>query len=272
MLLRRYSPHPLLSPHVETVWVFESPNPLPVRDLRTIVPNARLKLIIHFRGGQLTGVNERTLWHDEGTISVTGMMSGPVIVQSSSSPIGILGVEFKTASAYRFFGLPLKELTDAIYDIGEVLGKSGRDLKRRIAEANVPEKIRLLEEFLLGRLSDSPQDDPVALSAVQAITATAGRIRIADLGRQLGYSKRYLDLKFADYVGLSPKALARIVRFQQFYKQWGKGTAPERIWKGIDDGYYDQAHFIKEFKQFTGHTPSSFSHQHNEFGRIFYRE
>src|SRR5438445_4490737 len=110
----------------------------------------------------------------------------------STSPIGIIGFEFKTASAYRFLSLPLKHLTDAIYDIDDVLGKPGRDLQRGIAEADVPEKIRLVEEFLLNRLSNSPPDDPVTLRAVQAIAASAGRVRITDLCRELGYSRRYL--------------------------------------------------------------------------------
>jgi AraC-like DNA-binding protein len=251
--------------------LFESADGLPAGDLRTIVPNGRSKLIIPFQGNPLIAVKNRVTVYRESTVTVTGMMNGPVVVETSTSPIGILGVEFKTASAHRLLSLPLQDLTDAMYDIGDVLGKPGRVLQWGIAEADVPEKIRLVEEFLLRRLSDTTPDDPVTLRAVQAIVASAGRVRITDLCRELGYSRRYLDLKFADHVGLSPKALARIVRFQHVYRQWGRGAAPEEFRRAIYDCYYDQAHFIKEFKQFTGYSPVSFTRKLNEFGRIFYR-
>jgi Domain of unknown function (DUF6597) len=97
MLLERFRPSPALSPHVETIGLFESTGGLPSGDLRTIVPNARPKLIIPFRGNQLIAVDGHVALHRESTITVTGMMNGPVVVQTNERDIGIIGVEFKTA-------------------------------------------------------------------------------------------------------------------------------------------------------------------------------
>ena len=271
MRLLRFRPHPILSPYVETVWLFESTSGLPAGDVRTIVPNGRIKLIIPFRSDQFIAVGDKVALHRQESITVTGMMDGPVVVHTAAENIGILGVEFKTAAAFHFLGLPLKELTDTIVDIGDVLGRPGTELQERIADVAVPEKIRQVEHLLVSRLCNSPGVETLVSRAVGAISASDGRIRIEDLCSEIGLSRRYLDMKFADQVGISPKALARIVRFQRIYKLLSQGQtlgAPQ----AVDDDYYDQAHLIKEFKQFTGYSPGLFSRQSNDFGGIFYRD
>jgi len=89
-----------------------------------------------------------------------------------------------------------------------------------------------------------------------------------ELERKTGYTRRYLDLLFKQHVGLSPKVLARIFRFQKFYQKWAQGLSYDIIMNQLYDHYYDQAHFSKEFKRMTGHSPQAFMVEvSNEFGR-----
>ena len=91
---------------------------------------------------------------------------------------------------------------------------------------------------------------------------------IKELERKTGYSRRYLDLLFGEHVGLSPKALAEIFRFQRFYRKCAKGLCYDVLKQELYDYYYDQAHFTKEFKRMTGYSPQKFTLEiSNEFGR-----
>ena len=103
---------------------------------------------------------------------------------------------------------------------------------------------------------------------MNTLKSSDGRVSVTELERETGYSRRYLDLLFNERVGLSPKVLARIFRFQKFYRRWADGHSFDAVKEDLYDFYYDQAHFIKEFKKMTGHSPRKFSREiSNEFGR-----
>lgn len=78
---------------------------------------------------------------------------------------------------------------------------------------------------------------------------------VKELERQTGYTRRYLDLLFKQYVGFCPKVLARIFRFQKFYRKSAEGLPFETLKEDLYTFYYDQAHFTKEFKRMTGYSP-----------------
>ena len=103
---------------------------------------------------------------------------------------------------------------------------------------------------------------------VRILKLTHGRIPIRELERKTGYTRRYLDLLFKQHVGLSPKALAGIFRFQKFYQNWARGLSYDILKNELYEHYYDQAHFSKEFKRMTGYSPREFMIDvSNEFGR-----
>jgi AraC-like DNA-binding protein len=83
-----------------------------------------------------------------------------------------------------------------------------------------------------------------------------------------GYTRRYLDVLFKQHVGLTPKVLAGIFRFQMFYQKWAQGQSYDVLKERLYDHYYDQAHFSKEFKRMTGHSPRELMNDvPNDFGR-----
>src|SRR5262249_7535462 len=97
---------------------------------------------------------------------------------------------------------------------------------------------------------------------------TNGRITIRELELRTGYSRRYLELLFQHHVGLSPKVLAGIFRFQRFYEKWAQGLSFDIVKNDLYECFYDQSHFMKEFQRMTGHTPAEYFHSvRNEFGR-----
>jgi methylphosphotriester-DNA--protein-cysteine methyltransferase len=127
-----------------------------------------------------------------------------------------------------------------------------------------------VEAFLLQLLGGANRTDPVVDYALAHIRGKNGLVNINDLCGKLGYSKRYLDLKFADLVGVSPKTLAGITWFQKFFRAAGAGAAQGYLSSDLYDYYYDQSHYIKEFKCFTGYTPLAYQKAKNDFGQLFY--
>ncbi len=268
MQLRRFEINPVLVPYIDSIWLFESESGIPSSDMRLVVPNARPKITITFRGNLVSKVQGITQVHPTASIIAIGMMETPVTIDSLGA-VGTIGIEFKSAAAYCFFGQPLKDITNAVYSLETLWGNVGRDWEAKIAEAvTIEAKVRCIQALLWQRLRENKKSHILITAAVHSLEASNGSLRIADICRELGYSKRYLDMKFAEQIGLSPKMLGRILRFQTVYKRWGH---TEFWYPDFDDAYYDQAHFIKEFKQFTGFAPVIYSRLHNEFGRIFYR-
>jgi methylphosphotriester-DNA--protein-cysteine methyltransferase len=126
----------------------------------------------------------------------------------------------------------------------------------KINEAkNDTERIAAVEEFLLSRLNQKAADDLVAL-AVNLIRQHGGNIKMTALAETLNISQSQFEKRFRKIVGSSPKKFASLVRLSSVTK-----AKPEKnglINLGIDSGYFDQAHFIKDFKSFTGQTPEQF--------------
>src|SRR5260370_12882592 len=131
------------------------------------------------------------------------------------------------------------------------------------------EKIALLQAALTHLMYKNDKDYARLDRALDMIVQAHGMIKVQELAVHIGYTKRYLDRLFKEHVGVSPKSLASIMRFQRCYQLWTQQTSPTSLRNSLQAYYYDQSHFIKEFKRFTGFTPQHYRGVANEFGRAF---
>lgn len=132
----------------------------------------------------------------------------------------------------------------------------------------VSRKIQFVQARLLGLLQDDRRSSDVVDYVVGTLKATCGLTPITALLERTGYSNRYLEMLFKERVGVSPKTLARMFRFQRFYEKWARGQEYDLLTRELYDYYHDQSHFAKEFKEFTGYAPRRFmAGVLNEFGR-----
>ena len=115
----------------------------------------------------------------------------------------------------------------------------------------------MLDDFFLARLDDRLSPVPSITRALGRLRATSGSVPIATLADELGCSRRYLTAGFRSHVGVSPKLLARILRFQRAVGLMEQPLSWAEI--SLACGYYDQAHLIRDFKQFTGSAPGEFA-------------
>jgi hypothetical protein len=241
--------------------------------MKLIVPDGMAKLTIPFRNG-VSGKN-KDYFHlsKESQITLIGIQDIPAIVDvENDAPHGNIGIEFSPFGSYRIFRLRQSELKNKLFLLEEIFGKSAREIQEMIANAeDVNEKIKLIQDYLSKLLSNS-EPDLILDYCIRQIENSNGLVTVMELERKTGYSGRWIYEKFIEKVGLSPKNLSSVVRFNQFYQQWAKRPEPDFFKEELYNYFHDQAHFIKDFKRFTGLSPLKFVKSENEFGRIFYKD
>jgi AraC-like DNA-binding protein len=184
-------------------------------------------------------------------------MRGSVRQMVTSPNAGIVLATFHTSGAAAFFAQPLHELFGTTAALDELVPKSEIELAtcRVSAARDLPGRVAAVERFLLERLRAGSRDRVVG-AAVRAISDARGAIRIGELARALAISRDRLEKRFRQSVGASPKQLAQILRVRHAIDLCRSGSSLTLA--AIDAGYFDQSHFIREFRMFTGEAPRRF--------------
>ncbi|MDJ1505335.1 helix-turn-helix domain-containing protein [Xanthocytophaga agilis] len=273
MFLQSITPLLPLCPFIDSFWVFESDFGVPYTSSRIIVPNGKAKIIIPYLNGLVakdeSGIRERR----EGEIHFVGNWDKSVVISSTTRKTGTVIIELTPAGAYRFAKIAMQEVCNQIISFEQLYGTSGKNIQEQIGNTDsLAAKIQQIQQFLLSQLQTLNQHQVIVDFLTDTILKSKGQIEIKTLEQKTGYSKRYLSLLFNEYIGMSPKTLAAIVRFQQFYQLWARTSSSAFYKEELYKYYYDQSHFIKDFKRFTGYSPVRYAETDNEFGRIFYKE
>ncbi|GGB25282.1 hypothetical protein GCM10011511_56560 [Puia dinghuensis] len=247
------------------MWVFESTGRLPAQERKLIVPNTNLKLTLTYRNGITARVGDKAFLQRENELTLTGLIDTPVILDSyEDAQTGTIIIEFNPLGAYRFFRLRYTEVQNEIADLSDLTGGGAETLRSRLAETgDITGKLQLLQDFLIKQLENNAAD-PIYDHCIHRITATNGLITVTQLEKETGYSARWLHRKFSEHLGTGAKNLAEIVRFKQFYQAYSTGIPPEMVKQYIYEYYYDQSHFLRAFRRFTGTTPTELQNSMNE--------
>lgn len=238
-------PHPLLAPHLarrHTGFVDATlPRHLVIPASATVALVVKLRDSAHRPAAFVTGPRDAHL------------------VPEGDCATSYMEVRLGPLSGYPLLGVPLHELHGRIVDLRDVLGASGRRLAEQLREAPTwRRRFTILDQLLLGRLERGPHPSPEVARVWGRLVATGGAVRIGLLADEVGWSHKHLITRFKQQVGLSPKAAARLVRFDRVLRSLEQPGAPgwERV--AAEAGYADQAHLIREFRTFTGRTPTAF--------------
>jgi AraC-like DNA-binding protein len=178
-------------------------------------------------------------------ITHPGRQSG---IQLALSPLG----------ARALLGRPAGELAGIDVDGSEVLGGVARELHERLREADSwPARFALLDEILLAHADLDQQVTPDIAEAWRLLTRSGGMVRAGELARRVGWSPRYLQRRLLAETGLTPKAAARVTRFDRARRALQDQPGLPLASLAADCGYYDQAHLAREFRELAGCPPSA---------------
>lgn len=166
-------------------------------------------------------------------------------------------VNLTPLAAYRLFGVPMVTLANRVVEVEDILGPQIRRLREQLHDAAGWERrFVLLDAFLLSRLAAAPVTSPHVLAAMRSLERTGGLAAIGDVADEVELSRQRLIGAFNEQIGLSPKTVARLIRFDRVIQRLQTGGALSEV--ALDGGYYDQPHFNREFRQFAGVTPGEF--------------
>ncbi|MDX8532368.1 AraC family transcriptional regulator [Mesorhizobium sp. VK25A] len=213
-------------------------------------------LVISFAEAFAIGLGHSPGDNDRYASFAAGLYAGPVMIESFGGACCVQ-VNFTPLGARQFFGLPMSELRDRMVGLDDALGFDGIALREQLGEASDwYKRFDITEGFIAGRLAEANGLPPEIAWAYRTVVTSGGRTRISTLAGEIGWSRKHLAAKFTDAIGMGPKTLSRIVRFN---RALSLSKQQDDDWAGIaaDCGYADQAHLVREFHQLAGETPTA---------------
>jgi AraC-like DNA-binding protein len=170
-----------------------------------------------------------------------------------------LQVNFTPIGARRFFGLPMHELSRRVVPLGDIMGGDADRLADRLFQApNWDSRFDIAEQAILAHLPRAPREDAGILWAWDRLARNDGQCSIAGLARELDCSRKHLVARFRDQIGLPPKSIAGIMRFNRALRLIGGTAQPDLAAIAAEAGYFDQPHFNRDFLALSGITPGEF--------------
>lgn len=170
-----------------------------------------------------------------------------------------MGIHFKPGGAYPFLNFPLFELQNQIVSAELFWGDFAVELYERLhAAPSIQARLLLFEVLLRTQLHNAPHGLNAVRHGVAEIARHHGTRSIKALGDQMGISHNHLLTQFKRMVGISPKALARLYRLKHILHSIDPAQAVDWTQIAHQSNYYDQAHFTKDFRSFTGQNPTDY--------------
>ena len=201
--------------------------------------------------GQVASV-ERVDWS-----FVAGLSAARVTIDSFGAA-SCIRVDFTPPGAHRFFSLPMHELAGQMVAFDDILGSEAAALCKRLSgEPDWERRFDIVEEFLADRLLTLGQQRSPTSWAFERLVRTGGVERVGTVAAKLGWSRKHLAAKFHDEIGLTPKTVARMARFNlALFRARRRGGGR---WAELANecGYADQAHLVRDFRAFAGESPTT---------------
>ena len=260
MKYAEYLPSPRLATLVERFWLLEG---VAAGAADAIIPDGRVELIFHYGAPFWRHELDGRVTKQPASLLV-GQMMEPVVL-APQGVAGVAAIRLRPAAARSLLGFSLQEVSGRFVDL-EALFPSLPSLCDRLAEGpDDMARIRVLEAWLLerARLDTRPHVEAI----VAAIIRSGGRAPIDALAAQSGASLRQLERHFRDDVGLTPKALSRIVRLQSALKLVREGRALTDV--ALECGFYDQAHMTRDFREIAAMSPGAWQSHAGDLAPLF---
>ncbi|MCM3873354.1 MAG: helix-turn-helix domain-containing protein [Pyrinomonadaceae bacterium] len=258
-------PQPPLSQFVENLWLVHGFVADYTRE--KILPDGAIELIFDL------DPEPKSIFEDEVSTRVRTVKKAWIsgertryIVIGAARNQSMVGVRFRPGGAYPFFRFPISELTESVTELDLIWGRLVDEIRDELSGIESPDaRLLRLELLLMRQVQRSLEPNRLIAFAVQQLQHSPQFLAIRDLASMVGISQKHLISQFERVVGLRPKSFARVCKFQSVINLIEKQDQIE--WSAIasDCGYYDQAHFIKEFQAFSGLNPSDYVNQRGDY-------
>ncbi len=253
---------------VKSFWLVDSENDNSIQRDK-IIPDGYLEMIFHYRDPYKSNING--YWRDQRDKYIIAGQIRNYFYLENTGLTGMFGIKFQPWVFKELFNIEMKLITDDAIAIPPDLFEVIKPLAN-IAVSLCPfeEKVTQCEHWLQTVLGDFQLKKIKEKKAVQLILESNGQYGLESLLDKVNISERQLERYFKAYIGVTPKFYCRIIRFAQIFKLI---TTESPNWSEISvrAGFYDQSHFIKNFKEFTGEEPSKYGFTDNNMANDYLR-
>ena len=265
MFFKRIAPDPALEHIIECFWIMENKDPVPIK--QKIIPDGFTEIIFHFNDPYRIKLGKQ--WQLQSKNLLAGQIRKHFLLENTGTA-SILGIKFRPTSLTQLYNLDMCLLTDKVVDI-RVLKHPAPLIRAVHASDDHYERVYLLNEYFKNLpMVKNWQQMPVD-KAVDLISKKNGMITITEVCEVAGIGERQLENLFKKYIGLSPKFFSRIIRFNYIFQLVQKD---DQNWTSLayEAAYYDQSHFIRNFRSFTGERPSAYSFDEKNMANFFLKK
>ncbi len=215
-----------------------------------VLPDACVELFINYTSTPVAIIGNEL--HKRSIVSFR--MSQPMDVQMRKGS-GCLAVCFQPGMAYQFFRMPMNALSNTTAGLSDVWMHLAEEIEDKLASALSNDfRVEIVQEYLLQQLANNKRDLQIE-HCLKEVQDSSGLINVSKLSQNLGISQRHLSRKFQQCIGLSPKEYLRMSRFLRSLSYLKSYPAFSLTEIAYQSGYYDQAHFNRDYRTFSGHTP-----------------
>jgi len=258
MLYRRYTPPPPLAAFVNCIWYSEGLQGTHARE--RLLPNGESGIVFDLREKPTPIFEADNPCELEAYAPSVfcGARTDSFLLDTSQQEC-VIGIQFRPGGAFPFLGMPASEVAHRTHSLDDIWPAHAALIREQLlASSSVNAMFSVLERALLSRLKRAPFLHPAVAFAAVKLSRPAGNVRVQDVIDRVGMSSRHLKELFRQQTGLAPKAFQRVRRFQHVLQALRRNSEEQGASLAAQCGYYDQAHFIHDFKHFSGMTPSDY--------------
>ena len=264
MLSLTHIPRPPLSQFVNILWAYEGYTQPHAKE--RILPSGEMEIVINLAEDQARVYDREDTercWTFRGAL-LSGAHSEYQVIDTAEQK-SVIGVHFRPGGAFPFLTMPAGELCETTVSLDDLWGSAAVDLRDRLLEAKTHEaRFQILEQALLDRLWRGVSQHRAVGFALRRFMNAPQMTSIASITEQIGLSpKRFIQV-FRDETGFTPKVFCRIRRFQQALDRMEGRRSVDWAVAALDCGYFDQAHFIHDFRAFSGINPTTYLTQQTQ--------
>lgn len=240
---------------------------VPDHALERLLPDGNVELIIDLTDAPKYIYDNESLKAIQSCRGMwfSGFRTAPITIPSGVDSEMIV-VSFKKGRAFPFLIEPLHALKDTVVDAELVLDRELLTVREELRnEPDVPKKLSLLERRMTRMYRSRLRENPFVEHMVSHIVADPTHARLSELVREVGYSHKHLISIFRNHVGVTPKEFSRVMRFQKAIEEIERLGDINWSALALECGFYDQSHFIADFRTFCGSTPTEYLRQRGDY-------
>lgn len=261
-----FEPADSLKNLVKEYWIFENEDATPHK--QKIIPDGYSEIIIHY--GDPYQINLSGTWENQESILFSSQISKFFFLENLGKS-GMLGIKLHPEAFHQLFQIDVSLYTDQVIHLNKVIPDtcSGLELIQN-KTLSISERVHLAETWLESQLNNLVYQKKIT-QCIAAIFKTHGMIEVEQMAADVKLSIRQLERLFKKIVGLTPKFYCRIVRFNYIFEVI-KEQKDSWIRTALQSGFFDQSHFIKNFKEFTGEEPSNYGFDEMNLANFFLKK